>query len=236
MAAGGPVGNGERAVKGVDRRRRCSTLRAWIASSFTSTSCRASTTARPISGSRSRSPARPCATGRGLVTCTPHASFVDVAEVPERVRELRAALVAGGHRPRGPPRRRARVGRRARARRRPARDGRPGPARPALGAARGAAAGHRHARRPARQRAGAARARLRGAHRPSRALARARARRPAPSRRLLAAGDRLQVNASSLTGYHGAGARAAALELVERRPRGGHRLRRPSAPAIAPRA
>ena len=31
---------------------------------------------------------------------------------------------------------------------------------------------------------------------------------------LLAAGDRLQVNASSLTGYHGAGARAAALDLV----------------------
>jgi protein-tyrosine phosphatase len=31
---------------------------------------------------------------------------------------------------------------------------------------------------------------------------------------LLGAGDRLQVNASSLTGYHGAGARAAALDLV----------------------
>jgi protein-tyrosine phosphatase len=31
---------------------------------------------------------------------------------------------------------------------------------------------------------------------------------------LLAASDRLQVNASSLTGYHGAGARAAALDLV----------------------
>ena len=34
---------------------------------------------------------------------------------------------------------------------------------------------------------------------------------------LLAAGDRLQVNASSLTGYHGVGARAAALHLVASR-------------------
>ncbi|MGZ8634325.1 MAG: CpsB/CapC family capsule biosynthesis tyrosine phosphatase, partial [Solirubrobacteraceae bacterium] len=30
--------------------------------------------------------------GTRLVTCTPHASFVDVAEIPERVRELRLAL------------------------------------------------------------------------------------------------------------------------------------------------
>ena len=44
------------------------------------------------------------------------------------------------------------------------------------------------------------------AHRPSRALARATAA-PGAIERLLAAGDRLQVNASSLTGYHGAGAR-----------------------------
>ena len=29
--------------------------------------------------------------GIGLVTCTPHAAYVDVAEVPERVRELQAA-------------------------------------------------------------------------------------------------------------------------------------------------
>ena len=34
--------------------------------------------------------------GTRLVTCTPHAAFVDVAEVPERVRELRAALAQAG--------------------------------------------------------------------------------------------------------------------------------------------
>jgi protein-tyrosine phosphatase len=39
-------------------------------------------------------------------------------------------------------------------------------------------------------------------------------RDPGAVNQLLAAGDRLQVNASSLTGYHGAGARAAALDLV----------------------
>ena len=65
MAAGGPVGNGERAVKGVDRRRRCSTLRVWSASSCTSTSCRASTTARPTSRPRSSSLAQRSATGPG---------------------------------------------------------------------------------------------------------------------------------------------------------------------------
>ena len=37
---------------------------------------------------------------------------------------------------------------------------------------------------------------------------------PGAVERLLAAGDRLQVNGSSLTGYHGAAARAAGLELV----------------------
>ena len=34
--------------------------------------------------------------GTRLVTCTPHAAFVDVAEIPERVRELRAALAEAG--------------------------------------------------------------------------------------------------------------------------------------------
>src|SRR2546423_13744878 len=42
--------------------------------------------------------------GTGLVTCTPHASFVDVAEIPERVRELQAGLVQAGLDPDGPPR------------------------------------------------------------------------------------------------------------------------------------
>ena len=34
--------------------------------------------------------------GTRLVTCTPHAAYVDVAEVPARVRELQAALVQAG--------------------------------------------------------------------------------------------------------------------------------------------
>jgi protein-tyrosine phosphatase len=34
--------------------------------------------------------------GTRLVTCTPHAAHVDVAEVPARVRELQAALVQAG--------------------------------------------------------------------------------------------------------------------------------------------
>ena len=89
--------------------------------------------------------------------------------------------------------------------------------------------GHRHARGPARQRARAARPRLRGADRPSRALARARATRPAPWRRLLAAGDRVQVNASSLTGFHGPRARARGARARRGGPRLGHRLRRASA-------
>ena len=38
---------------------------------------------------------------------------------------------------------------------------------------------------------------------------------PGAVERLLDAGDRLQVNGSSLTGYHGAAARAAGLELVD---------------------
>ena len=192
-----------------------STLRAWSASSCTSTSCRASTTARPTSRPRSSSPARRCATGRGWSRarrmrrswtwprfpsgCASCASRWRDAGVELEVRtgaELSWYDVPD-------------------ARRRAARDGRPGPARPALAAARGAAAGHRHARRPA---ATARRSCAIAATACSSAIPSARPRslaRPAPSRRLLAAGDRLQVNGSSLTGYHGAGARAAGLELIE---------------------
>ena len=154
----------------------------WIASSFTSTSCRASTTARPISGSRSRSPARPCATGRGWSPARRTRRSWTSPRSPSGCASCEAALVAGGHRPRGPPGAELAWDDVPRARRRRARDGRPRPARPALAAARGAAAGHRHAREPRRQRRGAARARLRGAHRPSRALARARCAARAPSR------------------------------------------------------
>jgi hypothetical protein len=34
--------------------------------------------------------------GTGLVTCTPHAAYVDIAEVPERVHELQVAQVQAG--------------------------------------------------------------------------------------------------------------------------------------------
>ena len=174
--------------------------------------------------------------GTRLVTCTPHAAFVDVAEIPERVRELRAALSQAGIDLEVRPRRRALVGRRARARRRRARDGRPGPARPALAAARGAAAGHRHARGPATT----ARAELRergfgvliGHPERSPALADA----PGAVEDLLAAGDRA------------AGQRLLAHRLARPRARGrGARARRaraaprssppmPICPAIARRA
>ena len=82
---GGPTlrdaGTSTRAVSGGPREGRgraawsCSTLRACSASSCTSTSCRASTTGRPILRPRSSLPARPCATARDLVTCTPHAAL-----------------------------------------------------------------------------------------------------------------------------------------------------------------
>jgi protein-tyrosine phosphatase len=36
------------------------------------------------------------ADGTGIVVCTPHAHMIDVAELPDRVRQLRAALAAAG--------------------------------------------------------------------------------------------------------------------------------------------
>jgi protein-tyrosine phosphatase len=152
--------------------------------------------------------------GTRLVTCTPHAAFVDVAEIPERVRELRAALGEAGidlgvragaelawyDAPdlggaeletvaQGPP------GRRWLLLEAPlpgtgTLDGLQDSARELRDRGFGLLIGHPE-RSPA----------LIGA--------------PGAVERLLAAGDRLQVNGSSLTGYHGAGARAAALALVD---------------------
>ena len=34
--------------------------------------------------------------GTRVITCTPHAAYVDVAEIPERVRQLRAAVAQAG--------------------------------------------------------------------------------------------------------------------------------------------
>ena len=151
--------------------------------------------------------------GTRLVTCTPHASFVDVAEIPERVRELRAALVQAGIdldvRPgaelswgdvpaldgaeletvaQGPP------GRRWLLLEAPL---------PGTGTPGGLA----DSARELRERGFGV---LIGHPERSPGLV----REPGAVEDLLAAGDRLQVNASSLTGYHGAGARAAALDLV----------------------
>jgi protein-tyrosine phosphatase len=152
--------------------------------------------------------------GTRLVTCTPHAAFVDVAEIPERVRELRAALehagieleVRGGAElawddvpaldgaeletvAQGPP------GRRWLLLEAPL---------PGTGTLDGL-------------RASASELRERGfgvliGH-PERSPALADA--PGAVEGLLAAGDRVQVNASSLTGFHGPRARAAGLALVE---------------------
>jgi protein-tyrosine phosphatase len=152
--------------------------------------------------------------GTRLVTCTPHAAFVDVAEIPERVRELRAAL------------READIDLEVRTGAELAWDDVP-----VLGAAQletvaqgppggrwllleaplpgtGTLDGLQDSAQELRERGFGL---LIGHPERSPALVGA----PGAVERLLAAGDRLQVNGSSLTGYHGAGARAAALELVD---------------------
>jgi protein-tyrosine phosphatase len=152
--------------------------------------------------------------GTRLVTCTPHAAFVDVAEIPERVRELRAALDEAGIElgvrvgaelawddvpalaaaeletvAQGPP------GRRWLLLEAPL---------PGTGALDGLLAGARELR----DRGFGV---LIGHPERSPALVEA----PGAVERLLAAGDRLQVNASSLTGFHGPRARVAGLALVD---------------------
>jgi protein-tyrosine phosphatase len=152
--------------------------------------------------------------GTRVVTCTPHAAFVDVAEIPERVRELRAAVdaagidlevrtgaeLAWGDVPglggaelqtvaQGPP------GRRWLLLEAPlpgtgTLDGLKASARELRDRGFGVLIGH-----------------------PERSPALVEA--PGAVGRLLDAGDRVQVNASSLTGYHGSRARAAALALVD---------------------
>jgi protein-tyrosine phosphatase len=152
--------------------------------------------------------------GTRLVTCTPHAAFVDVAEIPERVRELRAALDDAG------------IGLEVRVGAELAWDDVP-----ALGAAEldtvaqgppgrrwllleaplprtGDLDGLRAGARELRDRGFGV---LIGHPERSRALVDA----PGAVERLLADGDRLQVNASSLTGFHGPRAHVAGLALVE---------------------
>ena len=151
--------------------------------------------------------------GTRLVTCTPHAAFVDLAEIPERVRELQAALreagidlevrtgaeLSWGDVPglggaeletiaQGPPARRWLL-----------------LEAPLPGT--GTLVDLQHSAQELRDRGFGL---LIGHPERSPALTGA----PGAVEGLLDAGDRLQVNGSSLTGYHGAGARAAALELV----------------------
>ena len=151
--------------------------------------------------------------GTRLVTCTPHAAFVDVAEIPARVRQLQGALGEAG------------VDLEVRAGAELAWDDVPG-----LGGAEletvaqgppdrrwllleaplpgtGTLDGLQQSAQELRDRGFGL---LIGHPERSPALTAT----PGAAERLIASGDRLQVNASSLTGYHGAAARAAALELV----------------------
>jgi protein-tyrosine phosphatase len=153
------------------------------------------------------------ADGTGLVVCTPHAHMIDVAELPDRVRELRSALAAAGIeleiRPgaelswdhvamlddrsleavaQGPPGRRW-----------------------ILLEAPLPGAGDLDDFEPAAQELRDRGYGLLVGH-PERSPA--MARDPGAVERVLAAGDRVQMNASSLVGYHGSGARSAGLELA----------------------
>jgi protein-tyrosine phosphatase len=151
--------------------------------------------------------------GTRLVTCTPHAAFVDLAEIPERVRGLQAALGEAG------------IDLEVRTGAELSWDDVPGlggaeletiaqgpPARrwllleaPLPGT--GTLVDLQESAQELRDRGFGL---LIGHPERSPALVGA----PGAVEGLLDAGDRLQVNGSSLTGYHGAGARAAALELV----------------------
>jgi protein-tyrosine phosphatase len=150
--------------------------------------------------------------GTRLVTCTPHAAFVDVAEIPARVRQLQGALREAG------------IDLEVRAGAELAWDDVPGLDGAELETVAQGPPGRRwlllEAPLPGTGtldglQASARELRDRGfglliGH-PERSPA---LTAPGAVERLLAAGDRLQVNASSLTGYHGPAARAAALELV----------------------
>jgi protein-tyrosine phosphatase len=153
------------------------------------------------------------ADGTRLVTCTPHAHMIDVAELPDRVRRLRSALAAAGidleirggaelswdHVARFDARELEAVA-----------QGPPG-RRWILLEAPLPGVGELADFEPAAQEL-----RDRGYGLLVGHPERSRAVREAPDAvdRLLAAGDRIQVNASSLVGYHGAGACEAGLELL----------------------
>jgi protein-tyrosine phosphatase len=153
------------------------------------------------------------ADGTGLVVCTPHAHMIDVAELPDRVRQLRSALAAAGIDleiragaelswdhvamfdsrsleavAQGPPGRRW-----------------------ILLEAPLPGTGDIDEFEPAAQELRDRGYGLLVGH-PERSQA--MAGDPGAVDRVLAAGDRVQLNASSLVGYHGSAARATGLELA----------------------
>jgi protein-tyrosine phosphatase len=152
------------------------------------------------------------ADGTRLVTCTPHAHMIDVAELPGRVRELRGALAA------------ARIDLEIRAgaelgwehvafyddRMLESVAQGPPSARWLLLEAPLPGAGELGEFEPAAQELRDRGYGLLVGH-PERSPA---MRATGAVDRLLAAGDRIQLNASSLVGYHGAGPRAAGIELA----------------------
>ncbi len=151
--------------------------------------------------------------GTGVVTCTPHAAFVDAAEIPERVRELRAALG------------RERVDLELLSGAELAWDDVAALDDAALATVSHGPAGRRwvllEAPLPGTGEltdfeAAADELRERGfgllVGHPERSPVVMQS--PEALERMLEAGDRVQVNGSSLTGFHGEGPRAAGLELV----------------------
>jgi protein-tyrosine phosphatase len=153
------------------------------------------------------------ADGTGLVVCTPHAHMIDVAELPDRVRRLRAALAAAGvdleiragaelswdHVARYDDRMLEAVAQGPPGRRWVLLEA-PLPGTGDLDDFEGAA-------RELRERGYG----LLVGH-PERSTA--MMADPRAVDRLIEAGDRVQVNASSLVGYHGSTARAAGIEIV----------------------
>jgi len=131
--------------------------------------------------------------GTRLVTCTPHAAFVDLAEIPERVRELQAALREAG------------IDLEVRTGAELSWGDVPG---------LGGAELETIAQGPPARRWLLLEAPLPGTGTLVDLQHSALTGAPGAVEGLLDAGDRLQVNGSSLTGYHGAGARAAGLELI----------------------
>jgi protein-tyrosine phosphatase len=153
------------------------------------------------------------ADGTGLVVCTPHAHMIDVDELPDRVRQLRAALAAAGidlELRRGAELSWDHVARYDDRMLETVAQGPPG-RRWILVEAPLPGTGDLDDFEPAAQELRDRGYGLLVGH-PERSAA--MMADPDAVDRLIAAGDRVQVNASSLVGYHGSAARAAGIEIV----------------------